>query len=590
MREDLQTRDIDTVFADFVCNREGGNTDVLRKAATFVSSAVGYGNICIDLADVFGSREVTTAAACLLRSKMVGEPGEYRPLILDNANRLYLHRYWKYEYDLATSLIAIASDMPEVDRELLKDGLSRLFIDTSESIDWQRVAAAAAIRSRFCVISGGPGTGKTTTVVKIIVLLLEQAKGSRMRIGLAAPTGKAAARLKDSIYKAGKELEERTTVAESIPADVSTIQRLLGVIPDSCRFRHNAENPLPFEAIIVDEASMVPLGLMAKLVEALAPGSRLILLGDRDQLASVEAGAVLGDICNTGHGFGFSSAFKSFILETTGCAIPESLVENDQPVLADSVVVLQKNYRFAEDSGIGLVSRAINNDKAASVLDGMKDGSTNGLLLCETPSRNILQNKLATAVVSGFSDYLQHENPDEVLFAFDRFRVLCALRQGIYGVEGINTLIETCLADEGIIKPDKLWYHGRPVMVMINDYGLRLFNGDVGIALNDQESEIGLSVYFPSINGESRKYSPYRLPPHETVYAMTVHKSQGSEFERVLLVMPPFSNQILTREIIYTGLTRARTSVELWCTDEIFTAACEKRIERRSGLREALWG
>ena len=294
MREDLQIRNIDVVFADFVCSRDNGSTDLLRKAATFASSAVGYGNICVDLADVFGASEVTSAAARLRASKMVGEPGEYRPLVLDDANRLYLHRYWKYESDLATTLISMASDLPDVDTVLLKDGLSRLFPNTDESMDWQGVAAAAAVRSRFCVISGGPGTGKTTTVVKIIALLLEQAKGSRMRIGLAAPTGKAAARLKESIYKAGKELEERTTAAESIPSDVSTLQRLLGVIPDSCRFRHNADNPLPFEAIVVDEASMVPLGLMAKLVEALAPGSRLILLGDRDQLASVEAGAVPG--------------------------------------------------------------------------------------------------------------------------------------------------------------------------------------------------------------------------------------------------------------------------------------------------------
>jgi exodeoxyribonuclease V alpha subunit len=590
MREDLQVRNIDVVFADFVCSRENGSTDLLRKAATFASSAVGYDNICVDLADVFGASEVTSAAARLRASKMVGEPGEYRPLVLDDANRLYLHRYWKYESDLATTLISMASDLPDVDTVLLKDGLSRLFQNTAESIDWQGVAAAAAVRSRFCVISGGPGTGKTTTIVKIIALLLEQAKGSRMRIGLAAPTGKAAARLKESIYKAGKDLANLTSVAESIPADVSTIQRLLGVIPDSCRFKHNGDNPLPFEAIVVDEASMVPLGLMAKLVEALAPGSRLILLGDRDQLASVEAGAVLGDICNTGHGFGFSSVFKAFIVETTGCTIPESLVGSDVPVLADSVVVLQKNYRFGEDSGIGLVSTAINNDNAASVLGGMKEGTTSGLVLRETPSRDSLQKKLATAVVSGFSDYLRHESPDDILLAFDQFRVLCALRQGIYGVEGINSLIEICLADEDIIKPDKQWYHGRPVMVMINDYSLKLFNGDVGIALNDPESEIGLSVYFPSINGVPRKYSPYRLPAHETVYVMTVHKSQGSEFERVLLVMPPFSNQILTREIIYTGLTRARTSVELWCTDEIFTAACGKRIERRSGLRQALWG
>ena len=589
MRDELPIRAIDTVFADFLCSKEGGNTDFLRKAATFASSAVGHGHICVDLADLFCSSEVAAAADSLRSLKMVGQPGEYRPLILDDANRLYLHRYWKYESDLANSLISMASDLPDVDTELLKDGISRLFPKTPESPDWQAVAAAAAVRSRFCVISGGPGTGKTTTVVKIIALLLEQAKGSRMRIGLGAPTGKAAARLKESIYKAGKELEERTTVADSIPSDVATIQRLLGVIPDSCRFRHNSDNPLPFEVIVIDEASMVPLALMAKLVEALAPGSRLILLGDRDQLASVEAGAVLGDICNTGHVFGFSSAFQSFIAETTGSIISESFVGVDVPPLADSVVVLQKNFRFDEESGIGLVSVAINNDNVATVLNGMRDGTMGGVMLCETPPQGSLQKKLATLVVAGFSDYLQHENPDDVMLAFDRFRVLCALRQGLYGVEGINSLIETCLADAGIIKPDKQWYHGRPVMVTVNDYSLKLFNGDVGIALSDPESEIGLSVYFPSINGEPRNYFPYRLPAHETVFAMTVHKSQGSEFERVLLLMPPFGHQILTREIIYTGLTRARTAVELWCSDEIFAEACSRRIVRRSGLRDALW-
>ncbi len=589
MREEFPVRAIDSVFADFICSREVGTTDFLRKAAACASSAVGQGHICIDLADHFDRDEIVAVVDSLRSSKLVGQPGEYRPLVLDDAHRLYLHRYWKYESDLAQALISMAADLPEVDTELLKDGLSRLFPNTAGSPDWQAVAAAAAIRSRFCVISGGPGTGKTTTVVKIIALLLEQARGSRMRIGLAAPTGKAAARLKESIYKAGKELENSTAAAESIPTDVATIQRLLGVIPDSCRFRHNADNPLPFEAIVVDEASMVPLGLMAKLVEALAPGSRLILLGDRDQLASVEAGAVLGDICNTGHGFGFSPAFQAFIAETTGSTISESFVGTAQPPLADSVVVLQKNYRFGEESGIGLISTAINNDTAAGVLGGMKDGTTEGVILSETPPRELLQKKLAAAVVGGFSGYLQHGNPDDILLAFDRFRVLCAVRQGPYGVEGFNSLIEVCLADAGVINPVKQWYHGRPVMVTVNDYSLKLFNGDVGIALNDPESDIGLSVYFPSINGESRKYSPYRLPAHETVFAMTVHKSQGSEFERLLLIMPPSSQQIVTRELLYTGLTRARSSIELWCSDEIFTAACGRRIERRSGLRHALW-
>jgi exodeoxyribonuclease V alpha subunit len=590
MFEELKIRDIDTVFADFVCSRESDVTNYLRKAALFASSAVGAGNICIELSDIFGNSEVEAAAATLRKSKMVGQPGEYSPLVLDDNNRLYLHRYWKYENDLAQSLIYMTSDLPAVDVALLKDGLERLFLKTMEEVDWQRIAAVAAVRNRFTVISGGPGTGKTTTVVKIIALLLEQANGSRMRIGLAAPTGKAAARLKESIFKAGKELEKATTVAGNIPSDVLTLQRLLGYIPDSCRFKHNADNPLPFEAVVVDEASMIPLALMSKLVAALAPGARLILLGDRDQLASVEAGAVLGDICNTGHRFGFSKKFRKFIADTAGCDIPESFIGNNVPALADSVIVLQKNYRFGEESGIGLVSRSVNDGNCSSIIKNMKDGNTVGLTLSETPSPGMLQKKLANLVAAGFADYLRYDNPDEVLLAFDRFRVLCVLRQGVYGVEGINSLIEICLADVGLIKPHKQWYHGRPVMVLINDYGLKLFNGDVGITLNDPESEFGLSVYFPSINAEPRKYSPYRLPAHETVFAMTVHKSQGSEFEKILLIMPSSNHQILTREIIYTGLTRARISAELWCTDEIFLAAAEKRISRRSGLRQSLWG
>ena len=533
---------------------------------------------------------MSAVSATLRASKSVGQPGEYCPLILDAANRIYLYRYWKYEHDLATALLAMASDLPDVDTRLLTDGLSRLFTPMVGEVDWQRIAAAAAVRNRFSVISGGPGTGKTTTVVKIIALILEQARGSRMRIGLAAPTGKAATRLKESIHKAGTQLEGLTGVTADIPTEVSTLQRLLGVIPGSCRFRHNADNPLPYEAVIVDEASMIPLGIMAKLVDALAPGTRLILLGDRDQLASVEAGAVLGDICNTGHDCGYSRQFQLFMAETADCDCTDTSREQSESVLADSIVVLQKNYRFGETSGIGVVSAAINEGKAAQILDAMKSGTIGELTLCGTPAGDTLQKKLAPVVVRGFSDYLSHENPDDVLKSFDRFRVLCALRQGIYGVEGVNSAIEACLADAGMIRPDKQWYHGRPVMVTINDYNLKLFNGDIGIALNDPESEGGLSVYFPVVNGAARRFSPYRLPPHETVFAMTVHKSQGSEFDKVLMIMPPFTNPILTREIVYTGLTRARTSALLWCTDEIFLSSTERRIQRRSGLRHALWG
>lgn len=589
MLENLQIRDIDNVFADFLCDIEGGENKILRKAATYLSAYLGEGNICIELTDIYGDDEVDSASVALRLTKSVGLPGDYLPLVLDENNRLYLHRYWKYETNLAGALIQMAGNLPIVDVPLLRDGLKRLFPASKENIDWQKIAAAAAVRSRFCVISGGPGTGKTTTVVKIIALLLEQAKGNKMRIALAAPTGKAAARLKGSIFKAGKQLSDLTPVAADIPSEVSTIQALLGVIPDSCRFRYNADNPLPFEAVVIDEASMISLALMTRLVEALAEGTRLILLGDRDQLASVEAGAVFGDICNTGQNFAFSNKFQSFIVETAEIEVADNSNGDTLPFLADSVVVLRHNYRFAENSGIGLVSMAINSSNIDSVFDNMKHGVVSGITLSATPTNNLLYDKLSDKVVSGFSGYLQEQTPDKVLNAFEQFRVLCVLRQGLYGVDGINSLIERSLGDAGIIKPDNEWYHGRPVMILTNNYSLKLFNGDIGIALNDSESEIGLSVYFPSLNGQIRKYSPYRLPVHETVFAMTVHKSQGSEFEKVVLIMPPFQNQILTREILYTGITRARSSVELWCNDDIFLSTCDRTIKRHSGLRQALW-
>lgn len=590
MVEERSIRDIDTVFADFVCSRESGDTGILRKAALHASASTGQGNICTHLSDIFGSAEADAASGRLRTAKSVGQPGDYRPLVLDGGNRLYLHRYWKYETDLAKALLEMSSDLPEVDEELLNAGITGLFGPLTEDPDWQRVAAAAAVRSRFCVISGGPGTGKTTTVVKILALLIEQAKGSRMRIGLAAPTGKAAARLKESIRTAGAELVDLTTVAGEIPSDVSTIQRMLGVIPDSCRFRHTPENPLLYEAVVVDEASMVSLAVMAKLLAALAPGTRLILLGDRDQLASVEAGAVLGDICNTGQSYNYSERFRAFMAATTGIYLPESRTVSEPAALNDSVVVLQKNYRFEEASGIGLVSRAVRDGNVGSVLEGLQAGTVDGLTFHETPSRDELRSKLAQVVLTGYAEYLKHESPEQALIAFDRFRVLCALRQGMYGVEGMNSLIESILAGEGLIKPDQKWYRGRPVMIKVNDYGVKLFNGDIGITLDDQESESGLSVYFPLPDGTVRKISPHRLPVHETVFAMTVHKSQGSEFDSLLIVLPPTGGEILTRELVYTALTRCRKRVEIWGTAGSFLAATGKRVQRSSGLREKLWG
>ncbi len=582
-------RDIDFRFADFLCRLAGNGSDELRRAALRVSNAVGQGHICVDLAAEAEGEEESVRVTGLLRSSgVVGKPGEFAPLVLDDT-RLYLYRYWRYESELAEKIKEKAGRTCPVDCRLLGEGLVRLFgPPTDGETDWQRVAAAAALRSGFTVISGGPGTGKTSTVVKIIALLLEQSGDDGLGIALTAPTGKAAARLKDAIRGAREGLAGLTPVQEGIPDDVTTIHRLLGVIPGSNRFRHNRGNPLPHDVVVVDEASMVALPLMARLVEALAPKARLILLGDRDQLASVEAGAVLGDICDTGDTLLYSPEFRRYVEEATGERLELGSGDEPLPPLADSLVILRKNYRFGADSGIGALSRAINGGDGDAAMSLLRDGSAPVVTWRETPSAEALEKALALEVMSGYGDYLFHDDPAKVLADFDRFRVLCVVREGRYGVAGLNSAIERILAGRGIISPNRRWYRGRPVMVTVNDYALRLFNGDVGITLPDPENPGNLAVFFPSATEGVRKVSPLRLPHHETVFAMTVHKSQGSEFERVLMVIPPVENPVLTRELLYTGITRARTAAGLWCGEAVFNAAVARRVERRSGLRKAL--
>jgi exodeoxyribonuclease V alpha subunit len=588
--ETVAYREIDQYFADFICNLAGAENDELNRAAQAVISAVGKGHICVRLADFAEQEDVGSLASLLRATKVVGSPGQFTPLVLDESDRLYLYRYWKYEQELVKMLRERAAGRPDVDIPMLRHGIDRIFGEREgKDIDWQRVAAAAAARSRFCVVSGGPGTGKTSTVVKIIALLIEQAKEKRLRVALAAPTGKAAARLKESIRGSKGGLGIASEIIDLIPDDVSTLHRLLGVIPGSCRFRFNRTNQLPFDVVVVDEASMVALPLMAKLVDALLPRARLILLGDRDQLASVEAGAVLGDICDTGKAHRFSPGFCRYVREATGNSLEPGGEEGNGPVLADSLVILEKNYRFGSGSGIGAVSRAVNAGDSVEALRLLSDETCTDITMKSFSSINALERSLGKVILDGYRDYLAEEDPAAALAAFDRFRVLCALREGRYGVDGLNNAIEHLLAAKGLIAPDQRWYRGRPVMVTMNDYTLRLFNGDIGITLPDPEKPGNLAVFFPSPDGGIRKISPFRLPEHKTVYAITVHKSQGSEFDSILLILPNFDNPVLTRELLYTGITRARSVVEIWGEETIFAGAVSRRIDRESGLKDSLW-
>jgi exodeoxyribonuclease V alpha subunit len=593
---------LDLHFARLMTRVSGRDTEELFLAAALASHYQGEGHICFDLSTMAGKRiqeGEPDSPACpklekwlsiLRKDEVVGKPGEYRPLVLDGS-RLYLYRYWDYEKKLIDNLKGrIVEDLAEINQRLLKDGLKRLFPrNNSVETDWQKFAAFASTLKRFCVISGGPGTGKTFTVAKILALLLEQ-KTQALRISLAAPTGKAASRLQEAIKNARQGLNCPEQIKAAIPTEASTIHRLLKSIPDSPYFRFDAKNPLPADVMVVDEASMVDLALLSKLAQAIPPSSKMILLGDKDQLASVEAGAVLGDICDTGKDHGFSRDFSEVYRKLTDEKIEEGADGQSGSGMRDSIVQLRKSYRFGPSSGIGEVSRAVNEGESTRAVQLLRSGSYGDIQWRELPRPENLPAALKEKITEGFRPYLKENDPSKIFDLFNQVRILCAVREGPYGVNTLNLLVEQILRNEGLIRREGRWYRGRPILVTKNDYNLRLFNGDVGITLPDPEAKGELRVFFPGPEGIPRKFPPLRLPEHETVFAMTVHKSQGSEFNQVLFLMPHRNIQVLTRELVYTAITRAKEKVEVWGREEIFQTAVSRRISRTSGLRDTLWG
>ena len=594
---------LDVGFAGLMERLSHKPSAALGLGAALVSHSTREGHICLDLSTLAGNflrKDEDDQSVCpdlndwrgsLRESDVVGEPGEYKPLILDDRSRLYLFRYWDYQEKLADSIRRrVGERAKDVHEGSLKEGLNRLFADEqANGINWQKVAAFVALSRGFCVISGGPGTGKTTTVAKILALLVEQTNRERVRIALAAPTGKAAVRLQETVKRAKEKLNCPASVREAVPEDASTLHRLLGSVPGTPYFRHDAQNRLPARIVVVDEASMVDLPLMSKLIQALSPEAGLILLGDKDQLASVEAGAVLGDICDTGRTHGFSRRFCGDLERLTGYKIGQGQSEPGESGIRDCIVRLRKGYRFGSGSGIGAVSRAVNEGEADLALAHATEGDYPDIEWRDLPRSDALPRMIKEPLLGGFREYLRSNEPGRALESFDRFRVLCALREGPYGVHAINLLAEEILEREGLIRPESKWYAGQPVLITRNDYRLQLYNGDVGIILPDPEANGDLRAFFAAPEGRPRRFHPVRLPQHETVFAMTVHKSQGSEFDRVLLLLPDRDAPVLTRELIYTGLTRARAGIQVWGTRNIFRNAVSRRIERMSGLRDALW-
>lgn len=592
---------LDVHFALLMERLSGGESREVFLAAALASRATRLGNVCFPLDAAAGTSlegdgnrvicpPLEPWVSRLRTAPVVGEPGETAPLVLDGRGRLYLYRYWSYERDLARAILdrAARREGKEGDLRRLRGGISRLFPRLpGEVVDWQKVAAFAAATGGFTVLSGGPGTGKTTVVAKILVLLQEAGEG-RLRIALAAPTGKGAARLQEAVLRSLGKLDLPAELRETLPREAATIHRLLGASRTRPRFLHHEGNPLPFDVVIVDEASMAALPLLAGLVRALRPEARLLLLGDKDQLASVDAGAVLGDICDTGRVHGYPPDFRAAAAAASGCPSEALPGEPDPPLLARSVVELRKSWRFGETSGIGAVSRAVREGDCGGALSLLRGGTHADLLWREVSRPGELRSILAPLVLARYGGLGSCREAGEMLGILDSFRILCALREGPFGIVSLNVLVEEILREGGAVEEGGRWYHGRPLMISVNDYRIGLYNGDTGVVRRDGPDR--RTVCFPLPGGAVRKIHPLRLPEHETVYATTVHKSQGSEFDEVVLILPDRPLPLLTRELLYTAVTRAKKRVVVCGTEPVFREAAARRMERVSGLRDLLWG
>ena len=586
---------------------DAGVAAAVGHAATALSLAVSEGHVCLMLAALAAAPtlagddapamrlDVAGWRATLLASGIVGTPEApgALPLILDADDRLYLHRYFDYERRLARRLTQArrAGARDAVASPELRARLTELFAANAARLagaaDWQQLAAALALRGRLTVISGGPGTGKTTTVVNLLACLL--ALDPDCRIALAAPTGKAAARMTDAIRQRAQHLPE--ALRERMPTASSTVHRLLGVTPAG--FSHDASNPLAVDALVVDEASMLDLSLATHLLEAVPPAARIILLGDKDQLAAVESGAVFAELSIDPT---LTPDCVRELAAMTGtpadAIVPPSPAQRS--ALQDSAVWFTQTYRFAADSGIGRLAGDVNAGRSRAALDWLRAGTDPDVTWLDTPPHTSLDSALHAMDV-GYADYRQAVAADPtqvaaIAEAFGHFRVLCALRDGPRGVTALNAALtrrfRTALDLPGLSEGATAspWFSGRPVLVLNNDYVLRLFNGDIGIALPDANGE--LLVHFPdaSAPGGFRAIAPVRLPRHETAFAMTVHKSQGSEFDGVLVMLPEQRSRVLTRELLYTAVTRAKRRVALVADAAVLEQAIATAITRHSGL------
>jgi exodeoxyribonuclease V alpha subunit len=623
-------RPLDRAFAVFLYKQmEEQLHPLLMLTAAMVSHQSGRGHVCMDIeftvkdpdgvlaippenrendhqpplpSEVLAGITSELWLQALSHADITGAGVGNTPLVLE-CSRLYLRRYWQYEQQIATSLQARLANSIAVDDQQLATVLDQLFVRDKKSItqDWQKIACALAARSGFAVMTGGPGTGKTTTVVKLLAVLQSLAMhghdNKSLTIRMAAPTGKAAARLRESISLQVDNLrsllgEQGEHVCSKINTDVCTLHKLLGTRPGSRHFVHHAGNPLLADIVVIDEASMVDVEMMSRLLDALPENTRLILLGDKDQLASVEAGAVLGQLCEHADDGRYNPSTAQWVKKVTGETLPSGFVGKNGTLLDQSITMLRFSHRFGENSGIGQLSRAVNAGEHLEVASLLSVDKTDIQHLRLSGKDDSRFDKLIgdgygecmNLILEGPGEHERDAWASAVLKRQGAFQLLCAVRRGDWGVEGINRRAEKILRGKALLKGDGEWYAGRPVIVTRNDYSLQLMNGDMGITLPDSEGKLRVVFADSDKPGGVRWVLPARLSEVETVFAMTVHKSQGSEFARVALVLPDKSNPVLTRELLYTGITRAAMYFTLVDTaDTVLDACIKQKVKRVSG-------
>ena len=613
------------LLGDLAPGPERSDDDRVRLALALAARQVRLGHVCLDLpalcaaggpVDEEGRRlqgivwpPLAAWLAALADSPLVtclsessppeAAPAEPRPLVLEQpAARLYLRRWWEHEARLAAALAERAAVAADHDPQLLAAGLRRYFAPPAaadaarrEGVADQAAAAALALRRRLAVITGGPGTGKTSTVLRILALLAEQAAARDHRpprLLLLAPTGKAAARMQEAVAGGLEALPADDLLRRSIKPEARTLHRALGMQRDG-GWRHGPADPLPADVVVVDEASMIDAALMRALAEAVAPEARLVILGDRDQLASVEAGAVLAEICGTAERAGDRSA---------------DAPAATRPAIAGCIARLSYSFRFTAGGGIGELAAAVRDGDANRAMAILRDADRPDLRWLDVPparGRDRLEAELERQVLAGYGVYLDalpgaagSAGPAavaEALKALGSYRVLCAHRRGSTGVAALNEAVTATLARAGRLEPIGEHWPGRALLITRNDEALRLYNGDTGLVAADPADGGRLRAWFSGLDGKPpRAIAPPRLPPHENALVMSIHKSQGSEFDRVAVILPEADSPLLSRELLYTAITRARQGVTVYAGEAALRAAIGRSAGRDSGLGARLWG